>query len=63
MEKRPALDELFEPCITCPDCELQERLARLVGLDDHKERLAKILGLLGQSGQPRSLDEKVPSRR
>ena len=28
------------------DFEPQERLARLVGLDDHKQRLSKILGLL-----------------
>jgi AAA+ superfamily predicted ATPase len=37
---------LFESRITYPDFELQERLARLVGLDDHKSRLAKILSLL-----------------
>lgn len=40
------LDQLFERRITYPDFELQERLARLVGLDDHKSRLTKILGLL-----------------
>jgi len=32
--------------ITYPDFEPQSRLARLVGLDDQKGRLAKILGLL-----------------
>lgn len=42
----PALDELFERRITYPDFEPQERLARLVGLDDHKARLTKMLGLL-----------------
>lgn len=46
MTTRPGLDELFERRITYPDFEPQERLARLVGLDDHKARLAKILGLL-----------------
>lgn len=46
MTGRPSLDELFERRISYPDFELQERLARLVGLDDHKERLSKILGLL-----------------
>ena len=46
MSAKPALDELFERRITYPDCEPQERLARLVGLDDHKSRLAKILSLL-----------------
>ncbi len=46
MTTRPALDELFERRITYPDFDPQERLARLVGLDDHKARLTKILGLL-----------------
>jgi AAA+ superfamily predicted ATPase len=40
------IDDLFEPRITYPDVELQERLARLVGLDQHKSRLTKILSLL-----------------
>jgi len=42
----PNIDELFERRITFPDFEPQERLARLVGLDDQKTRLIKILGLL-----------------
>jgi SpoVK/Ycf46/Vps4 family AAA+-type ATPase len=46
MSTRPALDELFEQRTTFPDCEPQERLARLVGLDGHKARLTKILGVL-----------------
>ncbi len=46
MQSKPVLDELFERRLTFPDFESQERLARLVGLDDHKERLSKILGLL-----------------
>jgi AAA+ superfamily predicted ATPase len=40
------LDELFERRITYPDFDPQERLARLVGLDDQKARLVKILSLL-----------------
>ena len=36
MSTKPALDDLFERRITYPDIEPQERLARLVGLDDHK---------------------------
>lgn len=40
------IDELFERRITYPDVDPQARLARLVGLDDHKLRLTKILGLL-----------------
>jgi len=40
------IDELFERRISYPNCNHQERLARLVGLDDHKVRLTKILSLL-----------------
>lgn len=46
MSNRPSLDELFERRITYPDFEPQERLARLVGLDDYKARLTNILALL-----------------
>lgn len=46
MQSMPALDDLFERRQTYPDFDPQERLARLVGLDDQKVRLAKILGLL-----------------
>lgn len=46
MHTKPALDELFERRLIYPDFTPQERLARLVGLDDHKSRLTKILGLL-----------------
>jgi len=46
MNTKPTLDELFERRVTYPDFEPQARLARLVGLDEHKSRLAKILGLL-----------------
>lgn len=38
--------ELFDRVISYPDPEPQARLARLVGLDEHKSRLTKILGLL-----------------
>ncbi len=46
MNAKPTLDQLFERRITYPDFELQARLACLVGLDEQKTRLAKILGLL-----------------
>lgn len=46
MQTKPALDELYERRLTFPDFEAQDRLARLVGLDGHKEHLSKILGLL-----------------
>ena len=43
---KPSIDELFERRITYPDIDPQERLAKLVGLDEQKARLTKILGLL-----------------
>ena len=46
MTTRPTIDELFDRPITYPDVGARERLTRLVGLDEHKARLAKILGLL-----------------
>lgn len=46
MSAQFSFGELFERSITYPDFEPQERLARLVGLDDYKSRLTKILGLL-----------------
>ncbi len=50
MNTKPNLDELFERRITYPDIEPRERLARLVGLDDQKSRLTKILALLVNPG-------------
>ena len=46
MTTRPTIDDLFDRPITYPDVEARERLSRLLGLDEHKARLAKILGLL-----------------
>lgn len=46
MNAGPAFEALFERRITYPDFGPQERLKALVGLDDHKERLAKVLALL-----------------
>jgi len=46
MTGKPTLDELFEHRMCYPDVDAQERLARLVGLDGHKDRLTKILSLL-----------------
>jgi len=46
MTNRPTLDELFERRSVYPDVSAHERLARLVGLEDHQERLTKILSLL-----------------
>lgn len=46
MTTKPTLDELFERRISYPDFEPQARLGRLVGLDEHRTRLTKVLGLL-----------------
>ncbi len=46
MSGGPSLDALFERRITYPDIGPQDRLGRLVGLDDQKLRLTKLLGLL-----------------
>ncbi|WP_417519729.1 AAA family ATPase [Minwuia sp.] len=46
MQTTPTLDELFDRRLVYPDFEPQERLARLVGLDQQKDRLTKVLGLL-----------------
>ena len=39
-------EDLFDPALIYPDPDARDRLARLVGLDDHKDRLSKILALL-----------------
>lgn len=46
---KPKFDELFEQAVNYPDVDMQERLARLVGLDVEKEHLTKTLGLLVNS--------------
>jgi AAA+ superfamily predicted ATPase len=46
MSDRATLDELFEHPLHFPDVSARERFERLVGLDEHKTRLSKILGLL-----------------
>jgi SpoVK/Ycf46/Vps4 family AAA+-type ATPase len=43
---KPKFEELFEQAINYPDPDMQERLAKLVGLDAEKEHLTKTLGLL-----------------
>ncbi len=46
MNAKTNVDELFERRITYPDLAPRDRLAALVGLEDHKSRLTKILALL-----------------
>lgn len=44
--QKPSFEELFEQPIEYPDPDMQERFKMLVGLDDQKKQIAKILGLL-----------------
>lgn len=46
MSNKPSLDELFDQRQVYPDIDSRTRLDRLIGLDEQKSRLAKILGLL-----------------
>lgn len=43
---KPSFSELFESTIVYPDPDMQQRLGLLVGLDDTKQKVAKILSLL-----------------
>lgn len=43
---KPSFAELFEHTITFPDPEMRERFGLLIGLDNTKDTLKKILGLL-----------------
>lgn len=49
MNQSPLINELFEKRISFPDFEAQERLNRLVGLDDQISKLSKMIGLLVNS--------------
>ena len=46
MNNQPTLDELFDRRIIYPDIDAQDRLSRLTGIDEHRDKLSKILGLL-----------------
>jgi AAA+ superfamily predicted ATPase len=43
---KPSFSELFESTIVYPDPDMQQRLNLLVGLDDTKQKIKKILSLL-----------------
>ena len=55
---RPSFEELFEQPFEYPDVEMRERFSDLVGLDEHKSRLIKILSLLVNPEGIRSWAEK-----
>ncbi|MDY8134688.1 AAA family ATPase [Aquimarina sp. 2201CG5-10] len=46
MSTKSSIEDLFEQAIIYPNVEFQERLNALVGLENHKSRMAKILSLL-----------------
>ncbi len=46
MSTSPIMSGLFESPKIYPDFDAQDRLSKLIGLDDHKGRLTKILSLL-----------------
>jgi AAA+ superfamily predicted ATPase len=46
---KPGIEELFEQAVVYPDTDMQERFTMLIGLDDQKSKLKKILGLLVNS--------------
>lgn len=52
------IDDVFEQRLTFPDSDAQVRLTRLVGLDDQKSRLTKILSLLVHPAGFRSWEKK-----
>jgi AAA+ superfamily predicted ATPase len=61
MSTRIPAEELFGHRLTYPDPEARGRLARLVGIDDQKRRLARILGVLvNPEGLRRWVDEHHP---
>lgn len=52
------IDDLFERRLDFPDHDAKRRLARLVGIDDAKERLAKVLAVLVNPAGPKGWAEK-----
>ena len=53
-----SIDDLFDRRLDFPDIGASRRLARLVGIDQAKTRLAKILGVLVNPAGPRDWAEK-----
>lgn len=51
---RVALDDLFDRRLDFPDMTASRRFARLVGIDDAKSRLTKLVGILVNPAGPRA---------
>ncbi|MCP4201934.1 MAG: AAA family ATPase [bacterium] len=53
MMDQPTIDDLFDRRLTFPDMDAAKRLARLVGIDDARMRLTKLLSALVNPAGPR----------
>ncbi|MBN8183118.1 AAA family ATPase [Roseibium aggregatum] len=56
--ERINLDDLFDRRLTFPDMSASRRLSRMVGVDEPKSRLSKILGILINPDGPRKWAER-----
>ena len=54
----PTIDELFDRRLSYPDLDAAKRLNRLVGIDDAKSRLGKLLGILVNPNGPKEWAER-----
>ncbi|WPQ63808.1 ATP-binding protein [Chitinophaga sancti] len=57
-DNKPSFSELFENTVTYPDANYRERYNLLVGLDETKETITKILGILVNPGGIKEWSEK-----
>ena len=51
---RISLDDLFDRCLDFPDIDARKRYARLVGVEEAKSRLTKVLAVLVNPAGPRT---------
>ncbi|AMX98797.1 AAA family ATPase [Mesorhizobium ciceri] len=58
MSERMTIGELFDRRLEFPDLDARRRLTRLVGIDEAKERLTKMLGILVNPAGPRAWAKK-----
>jgi AAA+ superfamily predicted ATPase len=54
MTDKPTIDDLFDRRLDYPDLTARKRFTRLVGIDEAKSRLTKILGVLVNPAGPRA---------
>ena len=59
----PKINDLFERALLYPDENAKQRFDRLVGLDDHKNRLSKMLGILVNPEKLSSWFDRASSMR